>query len=263
MSSGLSVDRLDDTLVLTLNEPATRNALSVEIADRLQETVTDIDTSDVRCVVIQGSGSTFCSGIDREAMLSELTADTPVTQQVEDLIRPVSEAIEAVTACSVPTVAKVDGPAFGVGGSLAIAADVVLASDRGKIGFGFRQFGLSAIAATSALLPRAVSAPVAKELVFTGELLDATRASDLGLFNRVFPADEFEQRSRAVIDRIASGPSLALQHSKQLLEAGRDRSVSEAIDAEAAALEETLESADHREGLRAFASQREPEFTGQ
>lgn len=258
----LSYDRVDETVVLTLNAPDTRNALSVEMARELREGIAAAGKSDARCVVIQGTGSTFCSGGDVEAMLEGVSEDIPIERRIEEFAHPVNQAVAAVAECSLPTVAKVDGPAFGAGGALAIACDIVLASDRAKIGFGFRQMGLSLDSGTSALLPRVVGENVAKELVYTGELLGPERARQLGLFNHVYPVDEFEQRARELVERIARGPTLALQHSKRLLETSRDRSPSEAIEAETDALAETLDSADHAEGVRAFAQQEDPEFTG-
>jgi 2-(1,2-epoxy-1,2-dihydrophenyl)acetyl-CoA isomerase len=258
----LSYDRVDETVVLTLNAPDTRNALSVEMANELEEGISAAEDNDARCVVVQGTGSTFCSGGDIDAMLEGVSEDIPIERRVEEFALPVNRAVAAVAECSLPTVAKVDGPAFGAGGALAIACDVILASERAKIGFGFRQMGLSVDSATSALLPSLVGENIAKELVYTGELLGPERARQLGLFNHVYPVDEFEQQARKVVDRIASGPTLALKQSKQLLEAGRDRSASEAIDAETDALAETLDSNDHAEGVRAFAQQEDPEFTG-
>lgn len=108
-----------------------------------------------------------------------------------------------------PTVAKIDGPAVGAGANLALACDLQLASDRANIGFVFRNVGLSVDAGTSYLLPRLVGENVAKELVFTGEMLDAERAESLGLFNHVYAVEEFDEHADALIERITEGPTVA------------------------------------------------------
>jgi len=258
----LSYDIVDDTATITLNNPDLRNALSVEMAAALQEAIDDIEDSDVRCVVIQGSGGTFCAGGDIESMLEGISSDADPERKVEEGALPVIRAVQSVYNCPLPTVAKVDGQAFGAGGALVLACDLVLASDRAKISFGFRQVGLSIDSGTSYLLTRAVGENVAKELVYTGELIDADRAEELGLFNRVYPADKFEQQARELIHEISGGPTIALKESKQLLQGGLDRSLEEAIEAECGALERTLETEDHVEGVTAFMERRSPEFDG-
>lgn len=263
MSELVVFDMVDETATVTLNNPDVRNALSVEMAEAIQDAVTEAEKREARCLVVQGSEGVFCAGGDISAMLEAVSEDTDVEQRVEGFALPINRAVQAVAECSMPTVAKVDGAAFGAGGALAIACDVVFASERAKIGFGFRQVGICVDSGTSHLLPRIVGENVAKELVYTGELLDADRANELGLFNRVFDGDAFEQRTQELIERIATGPTVALRESKRLLEAGLTQSIDEAIDDEAEGLRRTLASKDHAEGARAFADQRDPEFEGE
>jgi enoyl-CoA hydratase/carnithine racemase len=233
MSDLVRVDVADETATITLNNPDVRNALSVEMSKELIAAVEDVEESDARCLVVQGSGGFFCAGGDIKAMVEGVSADVDIDERVEEFGLPINHAVQAVYECPLPTVAKVDGPAFGAGGALAIACDIVLASERAKISFGFRQVGLCIDSGTSYLLPRQVGENVAKELVFTGELIDSDRGAELDLFNRVFPDSEFEQRSQELIDHIATGPTVALKTSKQLLEAGPDRTFDETVEAEA------------------------------
>jgi enoyl-CoA hydratase/carnithine racemase len=139
----------------------------------------------------------------------------------------------------------------------------VLASERSKISFGFRQVGLSVDSGTSYLLPRQVGKNVAKELVYTGELIDSDRGAELNLFNRVFPDKVFEQRTQELVEHVATGPTVALQESKQLIESGPDRTFEETIETETDSLRKTLATADHAEGARSFVEQRDPEFDGE
>lgn len=259
----LVYEMVDERATITLEDPDVRNALTVEMAEELTDAIQDATERDARCVIVQGSGGVFCSGGDVEAMLSGVRENKPPAENIDSFARPVNEAVESVAACPLPTVAKVDGPAFGAGGALVLACDLALASERAKISFGFRQVGLSVDSATSTLLPRTVGENVAKELVYTGELVDAGRASELGIFNHVFPVAEFEQEVHRIVDQIATGPTVALQHSKRLLETGKNRTVGEAIEAELDAFTEVLETADHEEGVQAFVDQRDPAFDGE
>ena len=262
MSNLVRLDVADETATITLNNPDVRNALSVEMAEELIAAVEEAETTDARCLVVQGSGGFFCAGGDIKAMVEGVSTDMDVEEGVEEFGLPINHAVQAVYECPLPTVAKVDGPAFGAGGALAIACDIVLASDRAKISFGFRQVGLSVDSGTSFLLPRQVGENVAKELVYTGELIDSDRGAELDLFNRVFPDSEFEQRSQELIDHIATGPTVALQESKRLIEDGLNRTFAETVEAEADALRTTLGTADHAEGAQSFVEQRDPEFEG-
>ena len=257
----LRYDVVDETATITLTNPDLRNALTAEMATELREVLDSVTDSDARCVVVQGSGGTFCAGGDIEAMLDGVSDERDTETLIEEYALPVNRAVQELHECDLPTVAKVDGPAFGAGGALAIACDVVLASNRAKISFGFRQVGLSIDSGTSYLLPSVVGDKIAKELVYTGKLVEAERARELGLFNRVFPVDEFEQDCQQIIDDIATGPTVALSHSKRLLDADSS-SVAEAVSQECEALETILETDDHEEGVVAFAEQRSPEFEG-
>lgn len=263
MPEKLAVDRREDRLVLTLDDPDVRNALSTEMATELIRAVADVDPETTRCVVLQGTGDVFCAGGDVEAMIEGVAREMPIEERVEDYAVPVNRSVETVYECPVPTVALVDGPAFGAGAALALACDLVVASEAATMNFGFRQVGLSVDSATSYLLPRQVGENVATDLVFTGETVDADRAHDLGLVTRVYPASEFDERAGAIVDRVASGPAVALRESKELLRAGLDRDVTTAVDAELEALATTLATRDHAEGATAFLERRDPEFTGE
>ena len=263
MSDLVRFDVADETATITLNNPDLRNALSVEMAEELISAVERAEESDARCLVVQGSGGYFCAGGDIKAMVEGVSGEMDIDERVDDYGLPINRAVQAVYEFPLPTIAKVDGPAFGAGGALAIACDVVVASERAKISFGFRQVGISVDSGTSYLLPRQVGENVAKELVYTGELVDSDRAAELNLFNRVFPDSEFERRSQELIDHVATGPTVALQESKRLLDAGPDRTFAEAVEAEADALRTTLATADHAEGAQSFVEQRDPEFEGQ
>ncbi len=252
----------DERATITMDNPGLRNALTLDAATALTEAIEDIETSDARCVVLEGSEGTFCAGGDIELMLEGLTSDRETEELMDEAAFPINRTVQRVYECSIPTVAKVDGPAYGAGASLAIACDVVLASERAEISFGFRRVGLSVDSGTSYLLPRMVGENTAKDLVYSGDLLDAEEAGDLGLFNRVYPTAEFEQRADEYVENVATGPTVGLKHSKALLQRGLERSFDDVIEAEVDAIATAFETADFDEGVRAFLEQRTPEFEG-
>ncbi len=247
---------------VTLNQPERRNALSREISDGLRDSLAEVEESDARCLVVEGSGGAFSAGGDIARMREGIESKTDLDRRVRELERSTSETMAELVEFPLPTIAKVDGPAVGAGANLAIACDIQLASDRAVVGFVFRQVGLSVDAGTSYLLPRVVGVNVAKELVFTGDIVDAERALDLGLVNHVYPEDEFDERADAVVDRIATGPTVALRHAKHLVGTGLEKDLRGSMRDEAIAQGIVFDSEDHAEGVHAFLEDRSPEFEG-
>lgn len=264
MTDAVRLDVEDGVATLTLNQPDVRNALTQELSTSIVETLEDLEANrEARCLVITGTEGSFCAGGDINAMMERLSTDFPLHESVRHIRQETSRAIKEVAQFHLPTVAKIEGVAFGAGANLALACDVQLMSSDSRISFGFRQVGLAIDTGTSYLLPRAVGENTAKELVFTGELVDPERAEDIGLVNHVYPAEEFEERVSAFVEEIATGPTIALRASKQALQEGFHRSIDDAISFEAAAQAAVFQTADHREGAEAFMEGREPEFEGQ
>ena len=258
----VDVTRTDGVARVTLTDPDRRNALSVELANGLIEAFDAVEGTDTRCVVVQTDGPAFSAGGDVGAMVERAEADEPLDESVRHVIRNTGGCVRRVYESAFPTIALIDGPAFGAGAALAIACDLQLAHEDARIGFGFRNVGLAVDSGVSYLLPRLVGTNRALELVYTGELLDADRAAAMGLVNRVVPDESFAVESDRLIDRVASGPSVALRTSKRLLRTDHD-SMRAAVASEASAQAAVFDSADHAEGVEAFTENRDPEFTGE
>ncbi|PSQ43610.1 enoyl-CoA hydratase [Halobacteriales archaeon SW_7_68_16] len=250
---------------VTLAYPELRNTLTADVAEGLVDAMRGVGGSDARCVHLAAEGPAFCAGGDVNAMVEGVEAAEKGgrdPEQAREAVVRTASAVTAVATCDVPTVAALEGPAYGAGAALALAADVVLASEEAGISFGFRPLGLAVDSGTSYFLPRVVGESTAKELVFTGEMVEADRAADLGLFNRVFSADSFEDEVASFVESVATGPTAALSASKRLIEAGGRRSLPDAVRAESDAQVEMATTEDHAEGVRAFVAERDPEFEG-
>ncbi len=252
----------DGPATITLNQPDRRNAFSAEIHDGFVAAFEEIEGSDARCVVIEGAGGAFSAGGDVKRMVDALEEDIPADERARSLEQRTKEMMTALVDCPIPTIAVIDGPAVGAGANLAIGCDVQLASDRSVFGFVFRQVGLSVDAGTSYLLPRIVGENVAKELVLTGDLIDADRAKDLGLVNHVYDAEEFDERADEFVEKVVSGPPIALRHANRLVGEGLEKSLEQALTDEAVAQGIVFETEDHAEGVNAFLEDRDPEFEG-
>jgi 2-(1,2-epoxy-1,2-dihydrophenyl)acetyl-CoA isomerase len=256
------LDIEDEIATVTLNRPDTRNALTETISRGLIDAMNEIEDSTARAVVLTGNGGSFCAGGDINAMMELMSDNAELYEAVRRIHQKTSRAIQRVYECHLPTIAKIDGIAFGAGANLALACDIQLASADSRLSFGFRQVGLAVDTGTSYFLPRVVGMNVAKELVYTGELVEADRAEDLGLVNHVYE-DEFDEHADAFVADIALGPTVALETSKRALRQGLEQSIGEAMTREAAHQAAVFDTHDHSEGASAFMENRDPEFTGE
>ncbi|QFU83539.1 enoyl-CoA hydratase-related protein [Natronorubrum aibiense] len=252
----------DGPATITLDQPERRNALSEAIAAGISAALDEIEGSDARCVLLEGSGGSFSAGGDIERMIKGIQTDAPIDERVRALERSTNELIGRLVSFPIPTIALVDGAAVGAGANLALACDMQLASERAAFGFVFRQVGLSVDAGTSYLLPRVVGENVAKELVLTGDIIGADRAHELGLVNHVYDADEFDEAVETFVEKITSGPPVALRHANRLLGEGLEKSLEQALTDEAVAQGIAFDTDDHEEGVTAFLEDRDPEFEG-
>lgn len=252
----------DGAATITLDQPDRRNALSQEIGAGIVEALDEIEESDARCVVVEGSGGSFSAGGDIEAMVEGIQSEMPIDERVRILERTTNETIARLVEFPLPTIALVDGPAVGAGANLALACDIQLATEEAAFGFVFRQVGLSVDAGTSYLLPRVVGENVAKELVLTGDIVGADRAAELGLVNHVYAGEEFDEQVEGFVEKIVSGPPVAMRQMKRLVGEGLEKSIEQALVDEATAQGIVFGTADHEEGVTAFFEDRAPEFEG-
>lgn len=260
---GVDMSHDGHVLTLTLNRPDALNAFDIALREELREALADAAADDdVRCVVLQGAGDAFSAGGDVTQMSDRLSAGMTAAEFEEHVDGTAHETLRTLYRVPVPTIAKVDGIAVGMGLSVALACDLVYASEEARFGAGFRNVGLGPDTGLSYLLPRRVGPQVTLELLYTGEPVDATTAAEYGLVNRVLPAGELGSVVDDLARDLGNGPTRALAGAKELVLDNLDRGFEGALDAEAAQQALLYTTEDHREGVRAFEENRSPEFEG-
>lgn len=249
----------DGVAWITLNRPGVRNAIAPEHRDRVIDLLERAGGDDgTRCVVITGNGGSFCSGADLRG-----SASPSQEGGVADVIRKGAQRlIAAVMDCPKPVIAAVDGVAAGIGAHLALACDLVVASESARFIEVFVRRALVPDGGGAYLLVRLVGPQRAKELVFFGGDVHAQDARELGLVNRVVPGEQLEEVVREWAERLASGPTRTISLAKKLINGAHDVDRATAFEAEALAQEENMATEDAQEGVRSFVERRQPDFKG-
>jgi 2-(1,2-epoxy-1,2-dihydrophenyl)acetyl-CoA isomerase len=249
---GIEVERDAGVVTLRLNRPKTRNAITEDDIDAMIEALRTVsDSPDDRALLLTGSGGSFCAGID----LSK-----PLNRSVPTFMRRVGELSGLLHRLGVPTVACVSGPAVGVGFSLALACDLILACSDAYFSMPFHKRGLSLDGGASWLLPHRVGVGRAKEIALLADRIPAARAEVIGLADRVVQPADLDAVAREWMLRLAKGPPLAQRMSKELLNNSHSASLETALLAEANAQAVAFNSDAAKEGMKAFKEKREPIF---
>jgi 2-(1,2-epoxy-1,2-dihydrophenyl)acetyl-CoA isomerase len=251
---------------LVMNRPEMKNALNAEMREEMFRALAEVSSNDeVRCLVVTGAGSGFCSGADLSGG-GRATAganETPHPGAVRSAMRQNSQRlIRAYWELEKPVVAAVNGVAAGFGAHLALACDLILAAEDAKFIEVFVRRGIAVDAGGAYLLMRRIGIAKAKELVFLGDDLPAREAERIGLINRCVPGNDLERAARELAERLAKGPTFALGMSKRLLNRALESDLETAFSEEAFAQSLVAQSHDIKEGMRSFMEKRAPEFKG-
>ena len=248
----------DGVTVLRLNRPTTRNALTDEIKTQLCDYIPQFFAAEAeRCLVLTGSGEAFCAGGDLQTLRSGQT----VAQTRARMAKSHLWARLLLTG-EKPVVMAVNGAAAGAGFGLALLGDLTIAVERAYFLPGFFSVGVAADLALPLTLSRAVGVPRAKQILFCNKKLSAAEALQLGLIAElVSPARLFE-RAMELARQLATGPTLAIGLTKNLINASFDRSAELYFTAEVAAQAIAFASSDCKEGVEAFLGKRAPRFIG-
>lgn len=254
----LSVERVGRTLWIVLRRSAQMNAMSMQMLDEMTETLAEaMADTEVRAVVLTGSGRAFCAGADlKEVAEAELKPGEP------DLLDRVDHAFGLMRNGPKPVIAAVNGLVLAGGLEMVMACDLVFAAESAKLGDAHSNFGVFPGAGGAAILPRRIGLNRAKYLLFSGEQVSARQMMDWGLVNAVVPDDALRDTVQAFTDKLADKSPAVLRRMKAV--ANRAMNVDEpaALAEEMLNLRAHMRSWDFREGLAAFAEKRKPQFRG-
>ena len=255
----IEIERRERVLRLTMNRPEALNAFNARMHEEMSRLFTEIDMDpETDVVVLTGAGRAFSAGGDM-GWLQEMIDDPSVWDRTSTEGKRI---VLSILEARQPVIARINGAAVGLGATVALACDITFAAEGALIGDPHVSVGLVAGDGGSTLWPSLVGYARAREFLYTGELIEATRAAGIGLINRAVPADELDEVVDDFVARLANGPTVAIQGTKASINQPlRDRAVTN-LDLSLALEGISNSSADHQEGITAFKERREPKFTG-
>jgi enoyl-CoA hydratase/carnithine racemase len=246
---------------LVMNRPERLNALNNELAAALNETLLRIaEDATVHVVVLTGAGRAFCAGGDLGAIAKG--RERGDMQSLEPLLRAGMQAVLTMRAMPQPVIAAVNGAAAGAGMNVALAADIRVAAEEAVFGQNFVKVGLYPDYGGTYFLPQLAGPAIAAELFYTGDMIDARKALQLGLVNRVVAGAQLESETQALAAKIASGPQVSIRAMKQMLFGSQKKALEEALEKEVQSQIRCFQTEDCLEGIHAFLEKRSANFKG-
>ena len=241
------------TTIVTLNRPERRNALTIELMTELTDALDAASTdSQKRVLVLRGAGQAFCAGLDLQ--------ETTVVEKAHRSAEAVARTLLAISQTRLITIAQIHGAALAGGAGLMSACDFVVAAERTKIGYPETRRGLVA-GLVMTFLRRQLRERDIRELLFTGDLISAERAREIGLVNRVVSPNDLENETQKIVEAVLQNAPGALASTKGLIEELWSSSVKEDLETALQHHMEARESAEAKEGIAAFLEKRPPNWT--
>jgi len=256
----IRVDIADAVATITLARPERLNAAPPAMFDEIAAALKSLPGAGARAVLITGEGRSFCSGADLSAVGGASITGGEATYQA--LTRSYNPAMLLLSQLPIPVVTAVNGAAAGIGCSLALAGDFVVAGKSAYFLQAFVNIGLVPDGGASWTLPRLVGRARAAEMMLLGERIPAEKAADWGLIHKAVDDEALLAEAGAIARRLADGPTVALGLARRAIASGLDIDYAAAMAGEAVNQREAAQSADAAEGIRAFLEKRKPSFTG-
>jgi 2-(1,2-epoxy-1,2-dihydrophenyl)acetyl-CoA isomerase len=247
---------------LTLNRPQTLNAWTAQFGGELKHVIEHEAADDgIRAVLVTGAGRGFSSGADLRAGFDPAEDGRPnIRKELHEVYHPV---IAGVRRLRKPVVAAVNGPAVGIGCSLALACDLAMIAESAYLGLAFVNVGLMPDGGSTAFVPPAVGKSRAFQMALLGERVPAQQALDWGLVNWVYPDAQLMDEANTLVERFAAGPTRSYASAKHALNHWIYRHLDEQLELEANLQHDLGRTADFIEGVAAFGEKRPPQFTGE
>ncbi|WP_121823161.1 enoyl-CoA hydratase/isomerase family protein [Halostella salina] len=242
---------------VTFDRPDASNAFTADAASELAAALDDLDPAVLDAVVVTGEGDAFSAGGDIQAMAER---DETAREAYDRVRETLGRVAERVLSAPVPVVAKVNGDAVGAGLSLVAAADFAYAAADARLGASFINVGLVPDMGGTVTLPRLVGLRTAKELAFTGDLIDAERAAELDLVNEAVPADELDDAVDDLLGTLSARPTENIALAKAAIHENLGQPVDDGLKREAHFQTLAYDTDAHEEGVEAFLEGRRPDF---
>lgn len=244
----------------TFNRPDTLNAVDPDLHHDLERLFAAISSDpETHVLVLTGAGRAFSAGGNIDQMQKAI--DQP-SLFLEDMIHA-RRLVFSIIDCQKPIIAKVNGPAIGLGATIALFCDLIIAANHAKIGDPHVNVGFVAGDGGAVIWPQLIGYARAKEYLLTGDPLTGEEAAKIGLINRAVPAEELDKTVDQLAQRLANGASKAIQWTKQSINIGLKQLVSSVMDASMALEALSNLTKDHQEAVNAFREKRPPKFTGE
>ena len=245
---------------LTLNRPDRLNAVTPSSFDEFRDALTQLVPGGARALVITGEGRGFCAGADLAGRTFE--GGSPGDASRRSLQEHFNPGMLALAELDIPVVTAVNGAAAGIGCSLALAGDLIVAGRSAYFLQAFVNIGLVPDGGATWIIPKAIGIPAAMEAMLLGERIAAVRALELGMINRCVDDSQVLEEAQALASRLAAGPTVAMGQIRKLVRKAQDLTLADAMAAEAEAQKICGDTEDFREGAVAFIQKRKPEFKG-
>ena len=246
---------------ITLNRPKFFNAMSPQLMADLVEAIEIVSKDEgTKVILITGSGKAFCAGGDVSEDVAEVGGKTPF--EYRSYVGSFSSVVKNIYWMEKPVIAAINGVAVGGGCDLAMACDIRIASDKARFGYGYIRMGIISELGGNYFLPRLIGLGRAKLFAFTGELIDANRAQELGLIDQVVQDSEFDARTKELAQKLVKGPSKAIGMIKLAMNRGMNMDLETSLEYSQNLAFFTFSTEDHKEGFQAFLEKRAPVYKG-
>jgi|AntDeeMinimDraft_4_1070355.scaffolds.fasta_scaffold00315_19 2-(1,2-epoxy-1,2-dihydrophenyl)acetyl-CoA isomerase len=253
----MKISDADGVRTVTFDRPGVMNAVTVETATELAETIEDVDAETHDAVVLTGEGAAFSAGGDIETMVD---TEANAVETFDGIAETFGRVVEAAITSRVPIVAKVNGDAVGAGLALAALSDFAYAADSATFSCAFVRVGLIPDTGGTFLLPQLVGLRTAKRLAMTGEFISADEAADIDLINDAVPDGELDERVDELLATLRKRPTKTVGLTKRALHENAGKHWREALDHENTIQALARDTPEHEEGVAAFLEGRDPEF---